>query len=297
MLIKVTVLGTSGSTPSKTRCMPSVAITYEGSIYLFDCGEGTQMQMLRYGLNMAKIEAIFITHVHGDHIIGLPGIIRSLSLNHRSKPLAIFVPKGSEGIVRSLTSFDKALVTFPIAINGINAGTVMKKEQISIEAFKLNHTVKTYGYVFSELDKRRFIKERCRALGIEGKMFSELQSKGSIMVNGRRIRIEDVTWIKKGKKIVYASDTRPAKATVKAAMGADLLIHEATYTEDEKRLAIERKHSTAEEAAKVAKEAKVKRLLLMHISTRHAEPGLLLREAKKVFRNVRVAHDGSNIFV
>ncbi|MEM0087132.1 MAG: ribonuclease Z [Candidatus Micrarchaeaceae archaeon] len=297
MRIKVTILGTSGSTPSKSRGMPSVAISYEGSIYLFDCGEGTQMQMLKYGLNIAKVDAIFITHVHGDHIIGLPGLVRSLSLNHRSRPLSIFVPKGSENVVRNLLSFDKALIAFPILVNGVKAGVVMKNETIAIEAFKLNHTIKTYGYIFRELDRRRFIKKKCKALGIEGKMFSELQSKGSVVVKGKRIGIKSVTWLKKGKRIVYASDTRPTKETVKAAKGADLLIHESTYTENEKKLAVKRKHSTAHEAAEIAKEAGVSRLVLMHISTRHADPHELIKEARIVFRNVIVAHDGSNIFV
>ncbi|MDE1850719.1 MAG: ribonuclease Z [Candidatus Micrarchaeota archaeon] len=291
-MIKVTLLGTSGSTPTKSRGMPSVALTYNGRVYLFDCGEGTQMRMLEYGVNISKVETVFLSHIHGDHVIGIAGLIRTLALNNRQKPLVIHVPKGQESGIKSLIVFDKAIIKYQIIVKGIGGGTVYKGDGFEVDAFRLNHQITTLGYVFNESDKLRFIKDKCKALGIKGEMFAQLGKKGKIKIGKRTIRIKDVTTLQKGKKVLYVTDTRPMTGTVRAARNAEILIHEAAYTEKEKNLAKERKHSTAYEAAHIAKLAKAKLLIITHLSARHRNPDALYQEARKVFKNTVIGNDG-----
>lgn len=293
--IDIVFLGTAGSVPTKERSMPSVAVIYDGSILLFDCGEGTQIQMLKYGLNAQRLKAIFISHIHGDHTIGIAGIVRSLAINGRKEALSIFVPRGSERIIRSLIVFDRVTIGYPINIIGVRQGTVYRGRGFSVSAFRLNHTVETYGYAVAEDSKLRFIKERCDRLGIRGTMYSELEKKGIIRINGKGIRLKGITRLQEGRKIVYATDTRPAAGTVRAARGADLLIHEASYKSSEKALAVSRKHSTSEEAAGIARKAKVSKLTITHFSARYRDASQLLSEAKAVFKNTIAASDGYRI--
>ena len=297
MDIKITMLGTSGASPTKNRSMPSVALTYNGGVILFDCGEGAQMQMMKYGINFSKIDAIFISHTHGDHVIGLAGLVRTMAMNRRSSELDIFVPRGYEKVIKTLLSFDKALMTYRINIRGVRSGTVYRTKDFSVGAFRLNHAIPACGYVFRENERRRFIVEKARKLGIKGIMHSVLRKRGWIKINGRRITLQSVTSVQKGKVVVYASDTRPSKSTVSAARMADLLIHESSYSEGERDLAKERGHSTSREAAGVARTAKVKRLLLTHISARHSSVERLEKEARAVFKNSNVAEDGEIIIL
>ncbi len=296
-MIKVTVLGTSGASPTKQRNLTSVALAYDGNVLLFDCGEGTQTQILRYGVNSSRIRAIFVSHAHGDHVIGIAGLVRTLSLNGRREPLLICVPKGSEPIIKSLIGFDKVMLTYPIAIKGVKGGMVYKGKDFTVSAFKLNHTIPTYGYVFKIDDKRRFIEQKARKLGLVGEMYSILQKKGKLKLGRKTIRLNDITRIKVGKKIVYASDTRPTSTTVKAAKDADLLLHESTYADREKRLARQRGHSTAYEAAAIARKAGVKQLALIHFSARYTDMKQIEADAKKEFENVLITKDGDEIYV
>ncbi|MDE1762216.1 MAG: ribonuclease Z [Candidatus Micrarchaeota archaeon] len=296
-MIKVTMLGTSGSTPTKERGMPSVAITYDGRVYLFDCGEGTQMKMLTFGINISRVESIFITHIHGDHVIGLAGLIRTMALNNRERELVIHVPRGQERAIHDLIGFDKAIIRYPIKIKGIGTGKVYQNDGISISAFRLNHQITTYGYLFAEDDKRRFMKEKCKSLGIKGTMFAELLKRKQIKIGKRKVALGSVSTLQKGKRIVYATDTRPTAQTSRAALGASLLVHEASYAAGEKKLAEERKHSTATEAAQIAKRAKISTLVLTHISARYRDTNGMLTEARKIFKNTVVATDGYTVNV
>jgi ribonuclease Z len=296
-MIEVTVLGTSGSSPAVGRQMPAVALRHEGEVFLFDCGEGTQMQMLKYGINSYRLKAIFISHSHGDHIIGIAGLVRTLALSNRKDDLSIFVPRGQERIIRTLVLFDKALIGYKINIIGVGSGVIYKGKDFTVSAFRLNHTIPTCGYVFKENDRRKFLKEKCRRLGIEGEMFGVLTKKGRIKIGNKTISLNSVTELKVGRKIVYAVDTRPTSATIAAAKNADLLIHESSYTDEFRKLAIMRKHSTALEVATVAKKAHVRRLCLVHISTRFKTGKPLIDEARKVFRNTIAAEDGEKIDV
>lgn len=296
-MMEITVLGSSGSSPAKGRQMPAVALKHEGSVYLFDCGEGTQMQMLRYGINTFKVKAIFISHAHGDHIIGIAGLVRTLALNNRKEDLTVFVPRGQEKIIRNLIIFDRALINYRIEIIGIGSGVIYKGKDFSVSAFRLDHTIPTCGYIFKENDRRKFLKERCDRLGIKGTMFAELEDKGRIRIKNKTISLRSVTKLQEGKKIVYAVDTRPTKSTITAAKNADLLIHESSYTKKYSDLAKERKHSTAFEAANVARKADVKRLVLIHISTRFKTALPLVKEAADIFKNTIVAKDGERITI
>jgi ribonuclease Z len=295
--MKITFLGTSGSTPTRERSLPSVAIEREGSIFLFDCGEGTQMRLIQDSVNMSKIDAVFITHIHGDHVIGIAGLMRTLALNKRTRPLRIYIPEGYEKGVKELIGFDRAVMGYEIIINGIKGGKVFSGEGFSVSAFRLKHSVKCYGYALREEDRIRFVKERCKKLGMKGKMFAEILKKGHIKINGKDIKVGEITYTEKGRKIVYASDTRPAATTVAAAIGADILIHEATYGSELKDLAVERQHSTAEEAAGIALKAGVKRLVMVHISARYKSPAKLEGEARKIFPKSEMAKDGMAITI
>ena len=291
----ITLLGTSGSSPTKERMMPSVAITYEGETLLFDCGEGTQMQMLKYGINASRIKAIFITHAHGDHIIGIAGLVRSMALNGRSEALSIFIPKGYERVIQGLLTFDKAIICYRINVIGAKPGKVYSGKGFHVRAFRLNHTISTLGYAFKEEDRLRFDKDKTKKLGMKGTMFSEMLSKKKLRIKNKVVALSSITSIKKGRKVVYASDTRPSTSTVSAAKDADLLIHESSYSDQQANLAKERKHSTASEAARIAYKSKAKGLVLTHFSARYSDISPLLAEARKIFSATTAGSDGYKI--
>lgn len=294
-MIDVTFLGTSGSTPTKERALPSVAVTYDGQIYLFDCGEGTQRQFMRYGLSVSKVDYVFLTHIHGDHVIGLAGLMRTLSANNRTKPLQIFIPEGDEDKVRALMTFDRAFIRYPVTITGIKSGAILKNNGVTITAFRLSHSVKAYGFVFKQDDRLRFDKDKCKRLGLKGEMFSRLQGSRRLTVKGKTVTLSSVTTPQRGKKITYVTDTRPSRTIAEAAKDSDLLIHEATYSKDMKSYAIERKHATSEEAATMARQSGSRELVLFHISARYRDTQGILNEAKHIFPNTRIAYDGMKL--
>lgn len=293
--MKITFLGTSGSTPTKDRGLSSLALEYGKDLLLFDCGEGTQMQMMKFGLNISKIRAIFLTHIHGDHVIGLAGLVRTLSLNGRSEDLEIFIPRSDVKNIKSLLKFDRARLSFNVTVKPTKNGEIFKADDYTIDGFKLKHSVETFGYVFTEYDKIHFIKEKCNRLGIKGTMFAQLEEKGAIKVNGKKIKIQDVTTEEEGKIIVYATDSRPIKNTINVSREADILIHEATYADELEDYAEERGHSTSMEAAEIAKKAKAKMLILTHISARYRDTTELLNQAKRIFPNTVIANDGFSL--
>lgn len=296
-MIEITILGSSGSSPAKGRNMPAVALKRDGDVFLFDCGEGTQMQMIKYGINAYRIRAIFISHSHGDHIIGIAGLVRTLAMSNRERNLDIFVPEGQESIIKTLVLFDKAIINYKINVIGIGKGLAYVGKDFKISSFRLNHTVDSLGYIFEENARRNFKKDKCADLGITGKMFSVLENKGKIKIGNKTAYVEDLVDEKPGRKVAYAVDTRPCAETVKASKEADVLIHESSYTNEFRKLALERKHSTALEAATIAKKARVKKLVLTHISTRFKTAKPLIDEARKVFDNTIAAEDGMKLIL
>lgn len=296
-MLKITFLGTAGSTPTPTRNLPSISIEYDGSMFLFDCGEGTQRQMMLYNLNIFKLKAIFLTHLHGDHSIGVAGLVRTLALMRRTTPLYIYAPKGDERALKPLLEFDRALIGYEIKILPLKSGVTYKDKSFTISAFKVKHTIDTYGLVFKENDKIHFLKEKIRNSGLKGQMFQELLKKRKITVRNRTIKLKDVTQVNYGKKVTYATDTRPLKSIIDAARNSNLLIYEATYASSEKHLAKERFHSTAEEAATLARASKSRNLILTHVSARYKNPNMLLKEARRIFKNTEIARDGMTVNV
>ncbi|MEM0106948.1 MAG: ribonuclease Z [Candidatus Micrarchaeaceae archaeon] len=297
-MTRVTFLGTSGSIPTKDRSLSTVAIEYNKDLLLFDCGEGAQRQMMIYGVNLYKISSIFLSHMHADHVIGIVGLVRTLEISGRKKSLNVFVPAGQEEELKKLLGNGDMPSSYKLAIKGIRAGKIFSGDNYSVEAIKLNHSIKVYGFVFKENERVRFIKDKCARLGIKGKMFSELQKAGSISLNGASIALEDVTYRQKGIKLAYLPDTRPLSKNSKgmeSISGADILIHESTYSNSLRKLAIERKHSTSIEAANVAKLAGAKKLILFHMSARYRDASLLENEAREIFPDTVAAYDGMKL--
>jgi ribonuclease Z len=290
--MRVIFIGTAGSTPTKSRGLPSIAIEHESEIFLFDCGEGTQRQMMQYSVNISKIKAIFLTHTHGDHTLGLPGLVRTLALNKRTAPLEVYIPHGKERMIDQLINFDRATMNYKVSVMPIQPGEIYKGKDFKVSAFRLKHNTSTFGFIFKQDDKIKFVKDKAKKLGLKGEMFRTLLKSKSIKVGRKTVKLSDITFEKPGIKVVYATDTRPSAEALKAAQGADLFIHESTYLDAEKDLAQLRYHSTAFEAATIAKRAKVKKLVLTHTSARYKDSNVLAVEAKKTFKNTEIAKDG-----
>ncbi|MBI5227275.1 ribonuclease Z [Candidatus Micrarchaeota archaeon] len=303
-MLQLTFLGTSGGSPTVERGLPSIALRYESALLLFDCGEGTQRQMMKYKVGYGSISSIFITHPHLDHYLGMFGLLETLKMSSPApKPVDLFIPKGID-----IENFEK----FRFAkSNYIKRGEIfhsLSGNGFTIDAFPIKHCKNSFGFVFQERDKVKFHEEKAHSLGLNGNLFKEIQKKGKVKTNKGEISLEDVSWIKPGRKIVYTGDCAPDTNTIDAAKGADLLIHESTFDSSRKVEAAERLHSTAEGAAEIAKKAGVKKLVLTHISPRYSGssgPGSgsdpdsdinqLLEEARLIYTNTVIAKDGDVI--
>ena len=262
---------------------------------LFDCGEGTQRQMMRFGSGFA-IKNIFFTHLHADHFLGIVGLIRTLGLQDRQDPLFLIGPQGSEGLLRTAVHLGVDRIPFPVHYRELEPGQSVGFGEYEVEAFQVQHGTPALGYVLREHPRLgRFDVEKARALGVpEGPLFGRLHKGESVEVDGRVISPSDLVGDPRpGRVLVYTGDTRPVDETRRVSQGADLLIHEATFTEDEAERAYSTFHSTARGAAQVARDAGVDRLVLTHVSARYADnPAPLLAEAKPLFPSTTVAHDG-----
>jgi len=288
-MLEVTFIGTSGSIPTTERGMPALAIKYESSLLLFDCGEGSQRQMMRFKTGFGSIDAIFISHPHLDHYLGIFGLLETLRLSSTSpKKLHLFLPPGMD---------EEFAVRYPFAsVKKIGKGMDYQEKGFSVSAFPVKHCRGAFGFVFQEEPRLKFHEEKAKSLGLKGRMFKEIQKKGALEVNGKKIKLEDITWAKPGRKIVYSGDCMYSESVIEAAKGADLLIHEGTFDSSRKAEAAERSHSTVEDAAKVAKEAGVKKLVITHISPRYSdETDALLQAARKIFPDSIIAEDGMKI--
>ncbi|MFH0737955.1 MAG: ribonuclease Z [Candidatus Micrarchaeota archaeon] len=281
-MLRVTFLGTSGSAPTVERGMPGIALKYESELMLWDCGEGTQRQLMRYKVGYGSVDAVFISHPHLDHYLGLFGLLETLKLGSPSpRKIRLFLPRGVDAEGYAFASVEK-----------IKSGELYRGKDFSVHAFSTKHCRGSHGFVFQEDEKVKFHEDKAHSLGLSGRLFKEIQKKGRVKTEKGEVALDDVSWRRPGRKVVYSGDTLPDENTIEAAKGADLLIHEATFDSSMKEEAAERSHSTAEGAAKVAKAAGVKRLVLTHISPRYSDVSLLLEEAKKIFPGTEVAQDG-----
>ena len=294
-MLRVTFLGTGGSLPTPERNPSAIMVNREGELILFDCGEGTQQQMMRAKTGMKALTSIFITHFHADHILGIPGLIQTMSFHGRTEPLKIYGPHHVHEFVRLLTGLGYYKLRFEVDSVDLQPGDIIKRDGYSIHAIRTDHSVPSLGYAIIEEDRPgRFDRNKAIELGIDpGPLFSKLHSGQAVEVNGKIINSEDVVGEPRpGRKIIYTGDSRPCDSILEISKDADMLIHDATLTKDQQEWAIESKHSTSEEAATIAREAHVSGLILTHISSRYSDDTTtLLNEAKAIFDNVRVAED------
>ena len=279
----IVFLGTSSGTPSRERNVSAVAVVLDGTVLLFDCGEGTQHQLLRAPVRSGAIEAIFITHLHGDHVYGLPGLLATMSMNGRVRPLTLVGPEGLREHVECVLRTSNHNPIFPIEFER-GSGFSPTGRGFRVEAALLDHSITALGYCVVEDDHPgAFDPQRARDLGIPpGPEWGALQRAGDPRVCGPA---------RPGRRVAYCTDTRPCASAAGLARGADVLIHESTYAEELRAEADARLHSTAAGAASVAAEAGVGRLILTHFSTRYRDVAPLLAEARAVFPNTDAAED------
>ena len=284
------------------RGVSCIVVEREGETLLFDCGEGTQRQMMRYGVSFA-LNDIFFTHFHADHFLGLPGLLRTMALQGRTDPLHAWGPAGASRYLRHAASLGAERPSFPLEIHELDAGVSVKRGAYAILTAAAVHrgpTALTYALV-EDVRRGRFNPERARELGIpEGPLWGRLHRGETITLDdGRSVSADSLVGpTRLGRRVVLTGDTRPCDATVELARGADLLVHEATFAEEEAERARETGHSTAREAADVAIRAGVRRLVLTHLSARYTrDTSDLEREARAVFPATVVARDGMEIDV
>jgi ribonuclease Z len=298
--MRVTFLGTAAARPTVGRNVSSLVIQREGDVLVFDCGEGTQRQMMRFGTGFG-FHDIFFTHLHADHFLGVIGLLRTLGLQAREEPMTLWTPRGTEATLRQAVELGVERVPFEVRIQGVEAGEKIARGVYDVVPFPAKHAGRALGYAVVEHDRLgRFNAQLVRDLGVpEGPLWGKLHHGQDVEVDGRTIRAADVVGEPRpGRKVVYTGDTRPTLATREIAAGADLLIHEATFAQDEADRAVTTGHSTAREAAQVAADAGVLRLALTHFSPRYADdPRVLEREARAVYPEAVAAYDGLTIEV
>lgn len=282
--------------------MSSLAIEREGETLMFDCGEGTQRQMMRYGVSFS-LEDIFFTHMHADHLLGVVGLIRTMALQGRTERLRLWGPRGSSRVLKRAESLGFERATFPVEIIEVEPGQRVERSGYAIVPFPVDHRGSaSLGFALVEEDRKgRFNPDLARELGIpEGPLWGRIHRGQSVTLDDGRV-IEPSVLVgpqRPGRTVVVTGDTRPCAETIDAAKGADLLIHEATFGDEEAERAVETGHSTAREAATVARVAGVRRLLLTHFSARYSrDAGDLAAEARSVFPDTVLGKDGLELEV
>ena len=296
MSIRVVFLGTSGSVPTLKRSLPSVVVQCPRELWMFDCGEGTQRQMMQNKISFHKKLKVFITHLHGDHVLGLPGVLQTMALMDRKEPVEVYGPVGIRDFLQCTKDTLKFGLTFPVEISEIlTEAAVCNQEDYMVQAVKSNHAID--GFCFALVEKPRagkFYPKKAKALGIPaGELWSQLQKGEEIQVDGKTVKPSDVMGpLRVGRKIVYTGDTKPFEAFAKFAKDADLVIHDCTFADDLAEKAGVDGHATPSQAGSQAKAANAKCLVLFHISARYSDASVLLEQAKKIFANAVLAQDG-----
>lgn len=284
--MRLVFLGVGGTYPSKARNVTSLAVQMGPEVALFDCGEGTQRQLMSSSVSFMRIRRIFITHLHADHFLGLPGLIQSMSLNGREDELEILGPRGIAKTVKALMGLGYFKCGYKVVARTLSNGSAVACDGYSVRAAAADHTVPALAYAVEE-DPRpgRFDARKALDLGVpEGPMFSALQRGRAVRASGRMVSPSQVMGPRRaGRKVVFSGDTRKCRSVIGLAKGADVLVHDSTLDSRYSELAARFGHSTARQAAEVAKEAGVGRLFLVHLSPRYGRPDVLVREARKVF--------------
>ncbi len=290
--MQITFLGTSSMVPTKERNQVAIFLSYGSEGILFDCGEGTQRQFKIAGISLTKVTKILISHWHSDHVLGLPGLIQSLSAMEYSDVLEIYGPVGTKKRIDKMFEafvFDRQI---KLKISEVKNGLFFENKEFQLEAHPLEHGMDTLGYIFIEKDKRRIDLKKVKKIGIpEGPLLGKLQQGESIQHKGKKIHPDDTTFIENGKKVAYVADTSLCDNCYRIADNADLLICESTYSS---KLAVkgeEYGHMTARQAAQVANKSGAKKLVLIHFSARYKNTQELEEDARDIFDNVICAND------
>jgi ribonuclease Z len=293
------VLGTSSATPAFSRLPSAQVVNYNDRYYLIDCGEGTQMQFLRYGIRYARLDAIFISHLHGDHILGLPGMLASMSILERTEPLPIFAPRALKELLDTTFKLSESYIRYELVFHALEdfepGQVIFETEKLQVTSIPLDHRTWCRGFLFREVHKRRkFNFHAAKQLEVPRECFHLLKLGNDItLADGREIKAEYVTYPPESPlSYAYCSDTRYNEELVPWIKEVSLLYHEATFTEGFAKRAAETYHSTARQAATVAQMADVRHLLLGHYSARYRDLTPLLDEARAVFPHVDLALEG-----
>jgi ribonuclease Z len=300
-MLRLTFLGTSAAAPTIQRNLSGVAVRRERELFLVDCGEGTQRQMIRFGTGF-DVAAICFTHFHADHYLGAIGFLRTLSMLGRAAPLDLYGPRPARRILDTMLFTGTEKLAFDVRIHEVSAGDRIRRDGCELVAFATDHRTPSVGWALVE-DERpgRFHPERAAAAGVpKGPLFRALQHGETVtLADGRTVRPEEVVEPpRRGRRVAFTGDTRPCRGVVEGARGVDLLVHDSTFGDAEQARAEETKHATAREAGRMAREAGVGRLVLTHLSTRYDhEPEKLLAQARDEFAAVEVAFDGLTIEV
>jgi len=295
LLMELVFLGTGGGMPTPERALPALAVRFAGSVLLFDCGEGTQRQMVSAGLGFPSSMFVFVTHLHADHYLGLAGLVATLDLLRREAPLRVFGPRGTGEVVARLLEAARLEPGFDVVVTEVGEGVVMEEREFVVEALRTRHTVESYAYRLRERDRPgRMRVEFLESIGLpRGPLWGELQRGRPVEFRGRVIRPEEaVDPPRRGRVVVYSGDTMPFEGMVSFAKGADVLVHESSFDSSLKSRAMEDMHSTAADAAEIALRAGVRKLVLYHVSSRYrGRWEVLLEEARRVFPDVILPSD------
>lgn len=295
--LKIKFLGTGNAVPTEMRNHTGILVSFANETILIDCGEGIQRQLKIAKISPNRINKILITHWHGDHILGLPGLFQTLAMTGYNKTLKIYGPRGTHRFMAAI----KQLIDFHInlEIHEISSGIFINEKDFLIEAEAMQHGILSLAYSIVIKDKTRLDKKKIRKLKLPNlPLLGQLQAGKDIFWNNKKVKSSQVTYLEKGKKISIILDTEMNEKTVKIAKFADVLIAESTFSSKETEKAKEYKHLTSVQAATIAKRAKVKKLILTHISQRYEHnTSIIEKEAKKIFKNAYVAKDFDEIII
>lgn len=295
--LEISFLGTSNAIPTKKRNHTAILVTYKNEAIMIDCGEGTQRQFKFIGISPHKLTKLLITHWHGDHILGIPGLFQTLAMSEYKKNIEIYGPSKTKDFLQLLMNlFKEFRINF--SVKEISNDKINFKD-ISIESLPMNHTCPINGYSIIVKDKIRLDKKKLRKLKIPNSpLLGELQKGKDITLNGKKITSKSISYVEKGKKVAIILDTAFNENAIKLAENSDILICEATFSLNEEAQAKEYKHLTASQAATIAKKSKSKKLILTHISERYENKlSVLEKEAKKIFKNTVIAKDLDKITI